>query len=484
MKPVSALISLPQTDRPASRYGLYAFLLLFLVLKYFTLDHGFFWDHTAGYSMPADYLYTRGFLSILYPPHYVAEPPLAHLYLATLWKWFGRNLLVAHLSVALFSVGVIWQVYRLCQQTASRYAPYLFWLIMAEPALFTQLLLLSPDVILCFFALLSIRLLLAGRRLPLSLAGLCLGLVSIRGFVIASGLGLGYFLIQLLVEKKTLRKAFLHAFPPFLPVLLALGSWFLYRKIETGYWLYAPDFAYLEHRQWVDGARLLKNLLGLALRMADSGRIGVWILFFAALFKMGIRPFVAFITRSSLALLYLGMLFVLLWVTLPVTNPFGDRYFLVLFILFALMTVRMAEEVYMPKQVRLSCIVLILVLLSGHAWVYPEKIAKAWDSVLSHMPYYSLRQEMIRHLDEEGIPVGEVSASFPLNARFDDTEINGDFRRFSPVDWEHSRYILYSNVYNWDDESLRKIRTGGNWKLVKEFRRGFVCMQLYVPAGH
>lgn len=482
MKPVSALVAPSKTERLASRWGLYGFLLLFLGLKYFTLDHGFFWDHTAGYSMPADYLYTHGFLSILYPPDYVAEPPLAHLYLATLWRGFGRSLLVAHLSVALFSIGVVWQVYRLCEQTASRYAPYLFWVIMAEPALFTQLLLLSPDVMLCFFALLSIRLLLAGRRLPLSLTLLCLGLVSIRGFVIAAGLGLGYLLIQLLVEKKSFRKAFLYVFPPFLPVLWAMGSWFLYRKIETGYWLYAPDFAYLEHRQWADAPRLLKNLLGLGLRMVDSGRLVVWILFFAALLKMGIRSFFAFITRSSPALLYLGVLFVLLAVTLPVTNPFGDRYFLVLFILFAWVTVRMAWEVFTPRQVRLSYIVLILVLLSGHAWVYPEKIAKAWDSVLSHMPYYSLREQMIRYLDEERIPVGEVAASFPLNARFDDTEINGDLRRFSPVDWQHSRYILYSNVYNWDDESLRQIRTGGDWKLVKEFRRGFVCMQLYVPA--
>lgn len=483
MKPVSVLVAPSKTGRPASRYGLYGFLALFLALKYFTLDHGFFWDQTAGYSMPADYLCTHGFLSMLYPPDYVAEPPLAHLYLATLWTWFGRSLLVAHLSVALFSIGVVWQVYRLCEQTAPRYAPYLFGLIMAEPALFTQLLLLSPDVMLCFFALLSIRLLLAGRRFLLSLAVLCLGLISIRGFVMAAGLGLGYLLIQLLVEKKSFRKAFLYAFPPFLPVLLAMGSWFLYRKIETGYWLYAPDFAYLEHRQWANGPRLLKNLLGLALRMADSGRLVVWILFFAAFMKMGIRSFFVFIARSSLALLYLGVLFALLSVTLPVTNPFGDRYFLVVFILFALVTVQMAGEVYTPKRVRLSCIVLILVLLSGHAWVYPEKIAKAWDSVLSHMPYYSLREEMVRYLDKEGIPAGEVSASFPLNARFDDTEINGDLRRFSPVDWQHSRYILYSNVYNWDDESLQKLRAGGDWQLVKEFRRGLVCMQLYVPAG-
>ena len=467
-----------ETLRPAFRYGVYGFLLLFIVLKYFTLGHGFFWDHTAGYSLPAEYVRTHGFLSILYPSDYVAEPPLAHWYLAALWTWLGRSLLVAHLSIALFSVGVIWQIYRLCEEMQPRYAPYLFVMAVAEPALFTQLLLLSPDVLLCFFALLSIRYLLADRRLALSLGVLCLGLVSLRGFVVSAGLGLGYLLIRIILAKQPFRKALYHTLLPFLPLLCALGCWFIYRKVETGYWLYAPDFAYLDHRQWADGPRLLKNLLGFAFRMVDSGRIIVWIFFLAAVFKMGIRSFVGFASRSPVALLYVSILSVLLAVTLPLTNPFGDRYFLVLFILFALLTAQMWIRAYAPEQIRLACIAMMLVLLSGHAWIYPEKIAKAWDSVLAHVPYYTLRQDMIRYLEAEQIPPAAVGASFPLNAAFGDTDVTDDPRRFSPVDWEHSRYILYSNVYNWDDESLRLLHSG-RWKLKKEFRKGFVRMQLY-----
>ena len=85
---------------------------------------------------------------------------------------------------------------------------------------------------------------------------------------------------------------------------------------------------------------------------------------------------------------------------------------------------------------------------------------------------------MIRYLEAEQIPPAAVGASFPLNAAFGDTDVTDDPRRFSPVDWEHSRYILYSNVYNWDDESLRRLHSG-RWKLKKEFRKGFVRMQLY-----
>ena len=205
----------------------YVVLILFLVLKFFTLENCFFWDNTAGYSMPASYLLENGFLSFVYPAQYVAEPPLAHLYLALLWSLFGKSLLVAHLSITVFSLGVIWQVYRLCERLETKYTPYIFLLVLLEPALSTQMILISPDVITCFFALLSVNLLLENKRSWLALSVLCLGLVSIRGFVVCSGLGLAYLVILIAIDKKSFKEAFLYVFPSFVPVLLVLGAWLL-----------------------------------------------------------------------------------------------------------------------------------------------------------------------------------------------------------------------------------------------------------------
>lgn len=110
----------------------YVVLVLFLVLKFFTLDNCFFWDNVAGYSMPASYLLEHGLFSFVYPVNYVSEPPLAHMYLAVLWTLLGKNLLVAHLSVTLFSVGVIWQVWRLCEKLNTKYTPYIFLLAVLD----------------------------------------------------------------------------------------------------------------------------------------------------------------------------------------------------------------------------------------------------------------------------------------------------------------------------------------------------------------
>ena len=420
----------------------YVVLILFLVLKFFTLENCFFWDNTAGYSMPASYLLENGFLSFVYPAQYVAEPPLAHLYLALLWSLFGKSLLVAHLSITVFSLGVIWQVYRLCERLETKYTPYIFLLVLLEPALSTQLILISPDVITCFFALLSVNLLLENKRSWLALSVLCLGLVSIRGFVVCSGLGLAYLVILIAIDKKSFKEAFLYVFPSFVPVLLVLGAWFLYRKWDTGYFMYQPGFEYQEHRELASLSYMIRNIASLAIRMFDSGRIIVWILLFVAVLKIGIKNFFSFIVRSPLSIIYLSVLLTMSLVTIPMTNPFGDRYFIVLYILLALVTARLLSEAYGGTKIRVIFIGMILVLVSGNFWVYSEKMSKAWDSVLCHFSYYPLRQEMITYLDEQGISVNDVSASFPLDSSFSDTEANEDNRRFSSVDFDKSQYII------------------------------------------
>lgn len=457
----------------------YVVLILFLVLKFFTLENCFFWDNTAGYSMPASYLLENGFLSFVYPAQYVAEPPLAHLYLALLWSLFGKSLLVAHLSITVFSLGVIWQVYRLCERLETKYTPYIFLLVLLEPALSTQMILISPDVITCFFALLSVNLLLENKRSWLALSVLCLGLVSIRGFVVCSGLGLAYLVILIAIDKKSFKEAFLYVFPSFVPVLLVLGAWFLYRKWDTGYFMYQPGFEYQEHRELASLSYIIRNIASLAIRMFDSGRIIVWILLFVAVLKIGIKNFFSFIVRSPLSIIYLSVLLTMSLVTIPMTNPFGDRYFIVLYILLALVTARLLSEAYGGTKIRVIFIGMILVLVSGNFWVYSEKMSKAWDSVLCHLSYYPLRQEMITYLDEQGISVNDVSASFPLDSSFSDTEANEDNRRFSSVDFDKSQYIIYSNIYNWDDEHIDALCM--DWKLQKEFKYGLIYIRLYVP---
>lgn len=86
---------------------------------------------------------------------------------------------------------------------------------------------------------------------------------------------------------------------------------------------------------------------------------------------------------------------------------------------------------------------------------------------------------MIAYIEEQGIDVNDVSASFPLDSFFSDTEANTDNRSFSSLNLDKSQYIIYTNIYNWNDESIKTLHA--DWKLQKEFKRGLIFIQLYVP---
>ena len=128
---------------------------------------------------------------------------------------------------------------------------------------------------------------------------------------------------------------------------------------------------------------------------------------------------------------------------------------------------------------RILLVGMICILVSGNFWVYSEKMSKAWDSVLCHLPYYSLRQEMIDYLENEHIDIDSVSATFPMNGSFANTDVTDDDRCFSSAELENSRYVLYSNLFNWDDEHIETIYS--QWKLQKELKSGLIFLRLYIP---
>lgn len=453
-------------------------ILLFLVAKGFTFGNCFFWDSVAGYSKPATYLLTHGFLSFVYPPEMVAEPPLAHLYLATLWRLLGRELWVAHLSITLFAVGVILQVYRLARRVAPRQAGWITLLVLLEPATLTQLLSLSPDVILCFFALSCLNAIIDHRQSLLALSAACLALTSVRGMVVCGGIGLAYWIWLTLQARQpwiSLRKAF----RPFIPALTLVAAWLICRKLESGYFGYAPGFAYAEHRQLVGIGPFLRNCAGFCRSMLDSGRFIIWIALAIVLWRTGLR---AAIRQSRTAFFPIALptiLLALACVTLPFSNPFGNRYFLMPYILLILTTASLScRQAPIPKRTGAAFLIMGLILASGHFWPYPERLSKPWDCTLAHIPYYHLREQMIRYLEEKDIAPEEVATDFPLRGRFGDLDATNDERHFASVDGEKRRYLIYSNIYNWSDERIDDLASG-EWETIKTLRQGQVWLTLY-----
>lgn len=162
----------------------------------------------------------------------------------------------------------------------------------------------------------------------------------------------------------------------------------------------------------------------------------------------------------------------MLAVTIPISNPFGPRYYLMGYITFTLIVSMLIIQFIQPKYLKPIFVLLILTSLSGNFWVYPEKISQAWDGSLAHYPYFTTRMELIHYLEENNIDFSDVGSSLYLDIT--DPQVNK--RRFPNIDLEENKWVIYSNIYNSDDEFIDTIKT---YQLEKRFSHGALFMDLY-----
>jgi hypothetical protein len=399
--------------------------------------------------------------------------------LAFCWKLFGCNTLVTHIIFTFIGIALIYQIYNLCRLYIKNKSllPFIFLFVVSDTALVTQILIIQVDPIMLLFGFMSINYMLRKKILLFSLSLFFLAMVRARGFDLCIGIGLAYYLI--LLKDKHWQQPLLtlkQAIKPFIPAICCYAalyifhsfiydSWALSRKDPT--WEYALDF--------VDLKQFLKNIAALIRFSGEYGRMFVWIALLFAVIKLGKT---AFISKeiSNLWIILLSTFSAIIPITLFVCNTFSTAYFITYYILFALIAGILLSKAFY-KKAKWILIVLTMFLWSGHLWsqYYPEKLAQAWCCTLAHVPYYELRKDVYAYLDENNIDFATTSFGFP-SAKGKYTELNNDEREFASLDFQTNKYIVYSNISNFDDETLDNVK---KWHLIKEWKKGAVFIQLY-----
>jgi hypothetical protein len=120
-----------------------------------------------------------------------------------------------------------------------------------------------------------------------------------------------------------------------------------------------------------------------------------------------------------------------------------------------------------------------VVLFSGWFWVYPGKIAQGWDATPAHWPYYSVRNEMVKFIESENIPVSNVGSFFPNIDSFRLTDLSNKGSSFKDDEDLSCEYILFSNVFNQKDNVIDELFLTGNWVEIKSISRRNVRMILF-----
>ncbi len=156
--------------------------------------------------------------------------PVFGMFLALMWKLFGRSLAVSHLAMLPFVAGAVWATRKLVNHLfKTRYNGLITLFLLADATILAQFTLVSPDVwILCFFTM-ALYGFLREKRVLLAAASALLALTSMRGMMIVAaflttGLVMALFFSG---EKGTGRKwpgrtmdYLLQAIPVYLPAAL------------------------------------------------------------------------------------------------------------------------------------------------------------------------------------------------------------------------------------------------------------------------
>lgn len=279
--------------------------------------------------------------------------------------------------------------------------------------------------------------------------------------------------------KKIILKTF-HLVSYYVPAIVLSVGFLLYHFIQRGWIGYDPlNSLWAGCYERVGLAGLIRNIFIVGWRLVDFGRLFLWIV---------AGYFLILIVQKKLAIdRNIKLLFFLFAFTLTANLPpmliykvlSSHRYIIPVYIVFAtLVAYLLLEKMANKKLSKILYAFLIIGMLSGNFWVYPDTIAKGWDATLAHWPYYKLRKEMISYIDKQKIPFAKVGSDVPNLSRLKYVDLSNDERAFVVKDLRVNQYVFYSNIYNnFTDEEIKELKE--KWLLIREFKMIQVRVTLY-----
>ncbi|UMB61523.1 hypothetical protein MHL31_04780 [Lutibacter sp. A80] len=403
------------------------------------------------------------------------HPPTLGFLLAIIWKVMGHKLWVSHLLMIPFTVGLFYQIHKFVSYYFKDNLIILlgFILIFADPTLFTQLVIVNPEVIQLFFFFLAVNSILYNKNTLKVSALFFLSIISYRSMMLCAGVFLFDFFNNLIIHKQKIKTFFnskfiLNYVIASLPALIYI-TW---RLIEKGWIQTHPNSPWFDLWHFTSAKEFLRNIAVLGHRYIDFGRIFLilFIIYSFIKFKKNI------LTQKikQLILLAITSVLVIVITSLITTNTFGHRYFIVSYIALNLLTFVIIKHFYINKKI--IYIFLLFGLISGNFWIYPRNIAQGWDASLAHVPYHNLRIEAIKYLDNNHIKIEDIGTFFPNATSIDNIDLSGDLRSFRIFDFKNE-YVLFSNVYNLSDEEYHSLDT--NYNIIKQFKNKGIYINIY-----
>ncbi|MDO7137349.1 hypothetical protein [Algibacter lectus] len=460
------------------------FFVLSVIIVLLSLDVGMFWDNVLYGSKIGNHLIQNSLFRWDSIPVSIdnGHPPFLATLLASGWVLFGKSLSISHWMMLPFIFGLLYQLYYfVCFFVEGKYLKIAaFILVLADPTLLSQLVLISPEIFHLFFFFLALNSILRNNIFFKILGLSLLGIVTFRGMMLCFGVFLIDALIYTVIKKQKIQYFFskevlltysVAATPACLYVAwrYATKGWLISHPLQT--WGNALEFSSI-----LDFLRNFgRNILVLGYQFTDFGRI-VLLLFIVGTFCIK-RKTIDWKKYNYLLIISVFSTSVIYSTSLIIRNTMGHRYFVISYVALALLAFMLIME-YRAKKIIFSG--MLVSLLLGNLIVYPDTFAQGWDASLAHLSYWPIRKEAINYMEEKGIPIGKTASFFPNSTSIDNIDLNGDIRAFEGYSGDET-YVFYSNVYNLSDEELQELQE--NYYTLKLFKKNNVRIEIMMKIA-
>lgn len=442
-------------------------LVYYTILVLLSLNVPFFWD-TILTSSIAQWFLDNNLESWIPPLIWDAgHPPFFQIYLMGFWKVFGKSLAVSHLAMLPFLYLIVASFVYIQQILTSHASSRVFGfaLLLAHPYLTTQATLMSYDIAQLSFFLVFIIAFINRKIFLLILMAWGLSMLSVRGQVIA-GIGVVMFVI---FEFRSWKKYLPLLFISIIPALI----WNLYHFSETGWMLTTTSETWQQHRNITSFKGIFSNIFGILRTFHDYGTTVISILSIVAIYHLTQNKN----NKATTDIFFLNtMLFVALSTIMIVfSNPIAHRYFLITHVVMILFITSQWQHFRFKKYIAPLAVV---VLISGHFWLYPAKRSNGWDVTLMYLSYEKNRKDFWGYLQEESIAPKSIATAFPLFCSPKQTNLEPANERMIDINsfQFQTEYIAYSPVCN----DMRHIDLeDGSLEVVEKFGKGKTAITLY-----
>lgn len=461
-------------------------VLIYAFLTAVCINHCYFWDNIQQISKEAHWFYRTDFHQFLMPSQNSGSeivatgyhPPLMGIMTAALWKVFGYKIWVSHVFVFFWAIILIYNVWKIIKSLfPDKYVGWVLLITLLESALLTQFSIASPDFILFTAFIVSLRAVLENKPYLLSIGVFFLCCINMRGiFVGTILLFVHFYYVYIKTSTRLNIRSIIKITTPYLPTFFLLVLYFTYYFLAKG-WFF-NDSTENSHYSLPNGiGRIIKHFAEFGLRSVENGRIIIWLIGIYVTFvtlrkKTKTTPefktiFLFFILLTSLYILFVFI----------TQMPFSGRYFMPQFFLLTLFALLGISNIYSERKMKITLILILCFELSGNLWIYPDRIAKSWDSTLAHLPYYELRQKCFNYIDQQKFDYHQISAGFCLYGNRCFAELKNEGKTVG-ID-ENCRYFIYSNISNIEDSFAAGLKNQAHWIPIKKFEKGEVYITIY-----